>query len=146
MSAIDLLALAERCEAATAEQQRDLLQSTWLLCNPDPPLGSDVGVWPNWNRDREWFDKRLDVLAFIDAALTLVPEGLDPQICKGPMFALAANEARPWGVSLIGPARDVDGEVGPEIDYDSHDANAATAALAICAAALRAKASDKERE
>ena len=139
MSAIDLLALAERCEAATAEQQRDLLQSTWLLCNPEPPLGSDVGVWPNWNRDREWFDKRLDVLAFIDAALTLVPEGWGHSSRKSETPGKGwRGSAHVWRAAWDKVAK---------LHRTKHfHGNAATEALAICAAALRAKASDKEKE
>ena len=133
----DLRELAERCEAATGPD-RELDLRIEAAINPEY-----AGLDEEHARFLTRYGGHPSYTASLDAAMTLVPYDLDQQICKGPMFALAANAACPWGVSLIGPARDVDGEFGPEIDYDSFDANAATAPLAICAAALRAREEDR---
>lgn len=154
-----LLALAERCEAAKGPDReldaqiavaleigaRGLLPDDHeylsLPNKRDPGPGVTVGHY--WFHCRSGMSLRSAdfYTASLDAALKLVPEGWEPSISCGPTFALAATDDKPWGVSLIGNNREYTDEDGYQsIAYDSHDANARTGALALCATALRAQA------
>lgn len=117
-----LLALADRCEAASGPDRKlDRLidHHKWPIKQPDYHLALSL-------RD-EW-----DVPAFtasIDAALTLVPEGWT--------WSLDQTQRAPYRdcgrADLYAPG----GGIKPA---DISDIYAATPALAICAAALRALA------
>lgn len=111
MTPEELIALAERCEAAGAGEQEELLEYAWLLvnCEHETPDDSDemMGLF-----DR--LRAMLAVEAYESAALMLVPEG------KG--FVVMGNGAKVGGCI----------------------AASSTPALAIVAAALRARAGERE--
>lgn len=119
----DLLALAERCEAATGPDREldGMIAAAFGLKH-----GPDGGFCNDENGDYWTTDQcAARVTASLDAAMTLVPEGLH------------------WIVSTTHP----DGEappcacVGlPGSDEDSPLVRAATPALALTAASLRARA------
>lgn len=118
----DLLGLAERVEQATGPEQRGLLQEAWALCNPEPPIaapGKWTSAWLDWQRKREWFDRLLDAGGPLDAAMSLVPEGSSLHL------------------HLI-PGHSTMVEVGI-----GKKATAATPALALTAACLRAIAKER---
>lgn len=119
MSARELDALAERVEQATPEQQRDMLGLAWTALHPGPIFGTDQE--PLWGR----FLKMLCAEAYESAAMSLVPEGLSGRLswCAG------AAAAEVYSPGKLGAAT---GTVA-----------AATPALALTAAALRALASDQ---
>jgi hypothetical protein len=111
-----LLELASRCEAATGPE-REL----------DIAIGQAVGTWPAAPNTFK-FPKRYT--ASLDAAMTLVPEGWGYCIeqerpSRAPEACLSPPDSEPWG-------------------HGSIDAEAATAPLAIVAAALRALAEKGE--
>lgn len=113
---IDLLELAERVEKATAGQQRELIADAWdLLGQVVRPTGEDAGR----------FGLMLDAEAYESAALMLVPEGFYLKLSvRGRSFKSSAAYTHPdlmeWGVW--------------------YREEAATPALSIAVAALRAKA------
>jgi hypothetical protein len=115
-----LLELAERCEAATAEQQRELLEDAWAAIHGRAPRrnrGGDNAV----NR----FVSMIDAKAYESAAMTLVPEGL--HFGLGDFYDIKCAWA--WCGRMSGTLA-IDEEIG----------SAATTALALCAAAMRALA------
>lgn len=104
---MNLLELAERCEAATGPDRDLSIEITDALDPSDRVRG-----YP-------------DYTASVDAALSLVPEGYDALDLKfGPR---GADEPK-WRAIVWMPSRNV-----------GWDADAATPALALCAAALRAR-------
>lgn len=98
--------LADRCEKATADEQHELLQQAGTFV-----LERGTEAWTAFNRAMHGF-------CYLDAAMTLVPEGW--------RRLLSERDDGSWVVSLL-----------------RHDAkereqgDAATPALALCAAALR---------
>ena len=124
-----LLALAERCEAATGrdrelddaiatalfeDKQRACIKGLtdeaggmWMFRYPDGSIGS-----------------ALRFTASIDAALTLVPEGFAVLLATSPNGSVCDVHSKP---------------LGEEGEYPGHS-RAATPALALCAASLRARA------
>lgn len=115
----NLLPLAARCEAAPAEEQRELLIEAWDAVNRrDPNRPGQFAAWLA-------FERMLDAQAWESAALMLVPEGLEwsaeRRLSKGMRPAYASI----WSMG----ARDVD---------IHHNGTGRTPALAILAAALKA--------
>jgi hypothetical protein len=114
---MDKLELAERCEKATGE---DL--------ELDLAIGDAVGTWPAKPNTFK-FPRRYS--RSLDAAMTLVPEGLI------------------WAVTNCGaedrliPDMSVASAVVGKADDPSKPSVAATPALALCAAALRAREGGK---
>lgn len=106
--------LAERCEAATAEQQHEMLTAAYEALIQLP------GPFASYERQC-LFLRYLGAGAFTDAALTLVPEG-----CKSSFVQMPDG----WVAAYI------DNHVGIVASCD----RVATLALAICAAAWRARA------
>lgn len=138
-----LLELAERCEAATGPDARLNAEIVAALNNallkPYPPQ-TDFGPgqrWQFWSLDGKHFlgneakhpFKVLPFTASVDAALTLVPEGWD-----GALY-LATDTHKPE-VQLETPAM----RSALSMDDERVEGAAATLPLALCAAALRAKA------
>lgn len=126
MGRMDLLELAERCEAA-AENDFELLEDAFRLCFPRPDriwVTNSRGDWtPEYSewQDRQWkYFEFVAAKAYLDAALTLVPEGYT--------FSLYGD-----GCAGVSP-------IGHPDDLPTADCEAATPALALCAAALRARA------
>lgn len=113
-----LLELAARCETAERPDQ-ELFDTAFVAVHgPKPPRvhggSTDLGNWlASYNR----FYDLMKSEAWLDAALMLVPE-------RGV-----------WTVASASAAIDA----GPYAAVDEHIAEAATPALALCAAALRAK-------
>jgi hypothetical protein len=109
------IALAERCEQAAG-----------------PDAGLDLAMWttfldtPGFQPLSPW---RTDYTASLDAAVTLVPEGYYWQAANG-----KRRHSEPQACADLFVAH------GPNRGDMSFTADAATAALALCAAALRARA------
>jgi hypothetical protein len=118
-------------EEAKAEEQHRLLESAWHLAN-----GSREWVlraaFDSWLRNRALFYRLLDARAFLDAAMTLVPsgDGIGWQVSSG-------GSAGVWRVST--KPDDYDANRFPAPLWQAK-ASAATPALALTAAALRALA------
>lgn len=110
--------LAARCESAAEAEQRELLDEAWDAVAPMFPrdLLADRAAR---------FGRMFDAEAYESAALMLVPEGW------AWMAGCAAGETF---FATLSPTD----ESG--IEADMIDTNAATPALALCAAALRARA------
>ena len=121
----ELLKLAERCEAATAGYQRRLLSEAYREIFGGPECIT-IDRWPGYQSPRwDAFHKKLEAEAFLDAAMTLVPEGWTYEAYQGP-----SGQPHRWKLRTIG-----DGDKF----YTEVEAKAATSALALCAAALRAR-------
>jgi hypothetical protein len=110
MNADELNRLADRCEAASAEQQHDLLAEAFSALT-----GAFVAT-PSAIR----FMRILGAEAYLDAAMTLVPEGLK--------LLMDQQDGEEWAVSVWAD------QITPLVQ--SH---AATPALALTAACLRAR-------
>lgn len=125
--------LIERLEAAGWKDQRPLLREAFDIIRPEPrkwdgfPWINPRKEWVNWYKDWRWFEAALRIGAYESAALTLVPEGWDwggHSDCEFYVF-----KRRP----------DMRGGYARIID-----ATAATPALAICIAALKAHSTGME--
>lgn len=121
---MSLLELAEQCEAATANEQAELLEEAFRLIDPPPSRGT------KWHERFDRFEQMLLAEAYESAAMTLVPEG--------------------WRKYVVDADNgDAICELGnPDEDEADVGVRAKTWPLALCAAALRARAantgSDKE--
>lgn len=113
-----LLELAERCEAATGPD-RELMCAAFKAVFPEVSSGA-WGAIGAWDTRYDRFSAMLDVGASLDAAMTLVPEG---------MSANLGNDVQCWANIW----HDI-----PAYDGLPFEGRAATLPLAICAAALRA--------
>jgi len=126
----ELNALADRCEAAT-ENDRELFKDAFHECFPEPAriwVTDNTGDWTEeyteWQARQSRFYELLDAGGLLDAAMTLVPEGWRPIIDTASEEGAALVDL--WALSAISPQ--------PERRHSK----AATPALALCAAALRA--------
>lgn len=109
----NLLSLAERIERASADEQYDLLGDAW----------DELGPSVNWTcLQAQSFARKLDAGAHESAAMMLAGEK--------------------WSITADGDGSTWQAAIWPEIDDGSGFdwRNAATPALALCAAALRAHA------
>lgn len=137
-----LLELAERCEGASADEQREMLLLAFEAAMPMPrptriARQPDGAHWPGdgigpytsefsaWSEMGRRFRKMLDALAFESAAMMLVPEGWN-----GFIRFSTENEAM---AGIYDPA---DGFWG-----DPSQSLGKTPALALTAASLRARES-----
>jgi hypothetical protein len=121
-----MLELAERCEAAAAEQQRELLIASAEAALIADGQDADTEDTMGW-LDR--FEALVEVGAYIDAALTLVPEGYDWNA------GICVVEGFPRGEANVCPQQTQPFPVELGITVE-----AATPALALTAASLRARA------
>lgn len=127
-----LLSLAERCEAATGPD-RELdgeiaLASGWTFVKMKgdaQPYWRKPGVTDYFSRERSGPPRYTESL---DSALTLVPEGME-WLVRTPSKNAISNKTQFYA--------NVGNQVG--------EAHAETAALALCAAALKARA-EMDRE
>jgi hypothetical protein len=135
-----LLKLAERCENATG-QDRELDKliaphAGWKEAGKLSVMGSKMPAWlPPGKSGAD--NKVLKVPAFtasLDAAMTLVPDGWEPVIDCG----VSRRYNRLHRADLWGHETHYDSGGMPFDDHEKGDA--ATPALALCAAALRARA------
>lgn len=119
-----LVDLAERCEAAMAEQQAELLREAFALVFGPERSETRPGIW-RWNS--RWLRPRgmLSAYAFESAAMTLVDERA--------LWATGSMEDGPFA-RLCWPMPD-----GSFLN-GYFESKAATPALALCAAALKARA------
>ena len=116
----ELVKLAERCEAATGDEQRELLREAFDLAFP--------GEGPNTNR-RGRFDTMLACKAYESAAMTLVPEGWE---------FVRLERRRSWPDDPRGDRQLLEAEMMEPHGSGYSKTSAPTAALALTAAALRA--------
>lgn len=131
-----LLALAERCEAASFEEQADILISARNALRGPPPkvrverqpdgtpwpgngLGPHTVEWKAWQASATQFANMLKAGAFLDAAMTLVPADV--------WWLVEGRQKNGYSACVDNP--------------DEYFAK--TPALALCAAALRALAFQK---
>lgn len=121
---MSLLELAKRCEAAT-EGDRELDVAIWLhCCGPADREAYEAGLEISEQEAAFRADYMMDgarYTASIDAALTLVPEGAS--------YDLRTAQTAPGALAMIHPTR-----MRPTVTVRGN-----TPALAICAAALRAR-------
>jgi hypothetical protein len=141
---MDKLELAERCEKATGPQ-RELDVAIAIECGPAAKRLESLMAGSPHNTVAE-IAKEADresplvcipsYTASLDAALTLVPEGWF-------VHSITEFNQRTWEVSLRGPD-ELRFAKGPEAWANSrtkgNERGVATPALALCAAALRARA------
>lgn len=128
-----LLSLAERVEAASADETVSLLFDAFDLTNwRSKRRGSLVTHNPQWFAFVEFIRGR----GFIDAAMSLVPEGWFLQFSDWQHPTLRARG--PWQAILVQDRDDLSGV------FDARCDHAATPALALTAAALRAHASQSQ--
>jgi hypothetical protein len=110
------------------DEMRELAERCEKATGPDRDLDAEIdkAIHPDDWTDGLWFDpSRHDLPAYtasLDAAMSLVPEGM---------------------LWLAGYA--VDGRAIATVDFD-HQRAAATPALALCAAALRARATKESKD
>jgi hypothetical protein len=117
----ELIALAERCERAEASEQRALLtQAFEVVHGRQLAAGWETEDGRCETNARLKFDRMLDAGAFESAAMTLVPEG-----CGGSFTFFKDGTAKAFVWQPYPLAIEV---------------RAATITLALCAAALRARA------
>lgn len=131
----DLEALALRCEAATPEMQNALLDQAWEACAEYSPAFRRFATFPlpSFDNNAGKFGMAMDAHAFESAALMLVPEGW-----RVSNWSQWKHEIlRRQGTWLAILARDQDELAG----FGTRCQHAATPALALAAAALRARAS-----
>ena len=123
MTKDELVKLAERAEAADASEQRAILIEAWRqveggIC---PELDAGNHLHPRYRQ----FADFIQAGAFIDAAMMLVPEG------RWEVGVRATLDGR--GYAYISAPRDE-----KNAGHLHYGATAATPALALCAASLRA--------
>lgn len=128
MDVVELRALADRCEKATGPDL-GLMREAYDACLPRQ-LPSSAGTI-RWSRHYLRFSRLIEAEAWLDAAMTLVPEGFMWRVQSWPD---GVNEA------ILEKGA---GDFGA-IDARHTETFAATPALALCAAALRARAAQKD--
>jgi hypothetical protein len=127
---MSLSELADRCEKATGPDYA-LNAAIWHAVTPEHPswfFGSIGGIdecwlWGNPSTDRDWDKLPPEFTASIDAAMTLVPAGDFHLLLPG--MATVSMGRHDWRCILDGHRSKAFGK---------------NAALAICAAALKARA------
>jgi hypothetical protein len=140
----ELRELAERCEAATAGYQRRLLSEAYREIFGGPECIT-IDRWPGYQSPRwDAFHKKLEAEAFLDAAMTLVPEGWALTLLEttdGDRRDHTGDPLANWQAALIEHKN-----TGYRVDQRGcwRQGLAATAALALCAAALRAREEGNE--
>lgn len=113
--------LIERIEAATEDQQYDLLCAAFEVVKGKIRDTESRPGFTRWHDDWFVFERKLKAFAFIDAAMTLVQEG------------------EIWAIDYLRSPKTV-ARVGA-----FNQGSAATPALALCAAALKARTIPHDR-
>jgi hypothetical protein len=122
----DLIGLAERCEQALETHQVMLLWEAWEAINGKAePIAIDR--WPGWRMPEAWerFKSMVNAHAYLDAAMTLV-NGMGGEVTFFKDGTAKAFLWQPYPMAI--------------------EAKAATAALALCAAALRTHATKETHD
>lgn len=136
----ELLKLAERCESATGPD-REMFEDIWREVFPKPEriwVTDNAGDWTPeyaaWQERQHRFYDLLDAGAFLDAAMRLVPEGWN---------WMAGNRDQPIARAYVNNGQLQFVGIGTRRNTESRwfEVVAATPALALCAAALRARQS-----
>lgn len=127
------MTLTSRIETAGPEQQRESMEEAWEALNPIPDGRHPVSKAGEYARRWFSFTAMLDAQAYESAAMLLVPEGCGVYL------------NRYWSGSHVGPVWSAELVFGgipsdPRRVFDCFDA--ATPALALAAACIRAKESD----
>lgn len=131
MTKTDLLALADKCEVADASEQRELLEAAWRKLRGDEFVTSGVNYFYR-------FQAMLDAEAYESAALMLLPDMTGKEWSLD--YALRDERFGPYQARFNQwAAKDDPEEMSPQ-----WIANGYTPALAITAAALRARAEECE--
>lgn len=128
--------LIERIEGAEGPGRGPILDAFYYI---HPQLYSNQTGYSDWFYTHEAFVQKLDAGAYLDAAMSLVPEGWKCGFEMPGLFdGVEKSEAWvwPWESSFDPDWRD--GNEGYRSNPDGHRTAAATPALALCAAALRA--------
>lgn len=121
----DLIELAERCEAADGNSD------TLFMTAFEAIFGGRKSLGLKWAR----FCTMLDAEAYESAALMLVPDGAGLTIDR---YWIANADGPVWSASVV------QGGIPTDPRREAEAFNAATPALAICAASLRAIAGEGE--
>lgn len=153
-NATEILALAARAEGAEAEEQREMILRAWAAVNPAPSIRvnrqPDGTPWPGdgigpytidytaWSARRRKLSAMLDAGAYESAAIMLIPEGwrlsrLEEDWRTGKWHAQLSERPTEGQLRAFDEGR----TVGLNTAETGED-GAATAALAVDAAALRA--------
>lgn len=143
----NLIELAARCEAAGGEQELELLDEAFRLCFPKPRriwVTDNSGPWTDEYgayHELSWrFHGMIEAGAFLDAAMQLVPKGWTAWELRSALYhADWELRSRRALASYHAEISRLDEEIKAE---EVVSANAATPALALCAASLRARAAD----
>ena len=127
-----LIELAERVEQASEHDQRELLIEAFKAIHGEKPRRPTGGSpeWLAWLHLFNPFFKKLEARASLDAAMSLVPEGCAVDFRR---FANGKARAVVWRTVTH-----------PEPPFEHPCERAASAALAITAASLRARATKEQ--
>lgn len=131
----DLASLAARCEAADGGEAAILYKAWNMIARTDATFRrfACTAIDATGTTQAGRFAALVDAGAYLDAAMTLVPEWYRLQLSDWDDETLRTHG--PWQAILTPPGRRCDfSEWMPRCDH------AATPALALCAAALRARA------
>ena len=124
----DMISLAERCEAATGGD-REIDRAIGRIAGAAKEQPD--GTWMTYHEDG--YTHSINPPAYtasLDAAMTLVPDGWDWAVGTGRKQHMTENGKRPW--AWCAP--------GQNFAMPQDLPLAATPALALCAASLRARA------
>jgi hypothetical protein len=132
----ELYALAERCEQAAGPDGNLDFQLDYVRCDwpsiPPPPNEAD------WTELADADDLPRAYTASLDAALTLVPNGHDWLVRSEEPRGAMANVSRKDATNIT--QLDVEFDDGSAFAQGHRYGDGANGALALCAAALRARA------
>jgi hypothetical protein len=144
-----MLDLISRLESA-AEGSRELSDDVLLACGWEKTFdGVACDYWaPPHTAGRVYSDNRPSPTESVDDALELVPEGwtwCGSGYDEDGGYSDTTDFRKPY-MCIAGPMEERGGDFyePPEPHRETHEARAATPALALCAAILRATTEDKE--
>jgi hypothetical protein len=142
-----LLELAAKCEAANADEQGALISEAWDLLNPSPTCAFKASIddparlaMLAWQKLHQEFWPKLSAKAYESAAIALVPEGMTWDLDEGPSHWILVGKQKPAGRAQVYRVGDYINSVTGELTEVSEHGFAATPALALTAACLRARA------
>lgn len=135
----DLQSLIARVEAATGPSEQldiDIAVAASMVPPKMEKTFTSPRAWRGIYDNRYWFAP--EYTASIDAALTLVPEGQGMKLDK---YWIASVDRPIWHAAVTSPSKNPNVIVGSDYNevWDCR-----TLALALCAAALRARAAQGE--
>lgn len=125
--------LIERIEAATEDQQYDLLCAAFEVVKGKIRDTESRPGFTRWHDDWFVFERKLKAFAFIDAAMTLVP-------ANWTAWELRSHSARTRFSADLSRLSECDSS-----EEDWAYGRGATPALALCAAALKARTIPHDR-